>query len=212
MRYFQRFRFRNSFNDDCYLLSLPPRSKPVPEDHVPELFVEDATESVPVAKEQEGMLFFEPDGDGNVFVVAPFEVSDDGVNPWKADEDVEEAGKGLADNAQDGDDLEDDDEDEHDNDNDDEDGSADSDISEEENEHSDADDGRLKTDKQVVIIFFLFSVGDNNGPMSTMKKATQLNSTRVFLYDPNKDLFYYADKSQGEIFCWNPVMGYIHRV
>ena len=37
--------------------------------------------------------------------------------------------------------------------------------------------------------------------------AVHLNTTRVFLRNPEKNLFYYADRAQGQIFCWNRTTG-----
>ena len=42
-----------------------------------------------------------------------------------------------------------------------------------------------------------------DGPGISGVDAIQLNSTRVFLRNPALDKFYYADKAQNEIFCWN---------
>jgi hypothetical protein len=155
----------------------------------------DDASALAIVGAEDGLYFLAPDADGNCFVIAPFDVDDDGVTlipEGDTDEPTvfepppaNDGGHAEASSAP---------------------SAADPPAPKAHGDSSDDEDEEEEED------------GDGRAAAGEVRTGVQtadvvrLNSTRVFLWDPAKSVFYYADKAQGHIFCWDRATGVLRPV
>ena len=172
----------------------------------------DESTALTIVGGEDGVFFLEPDADGNCFAIAPFDVDPDGVT-MIPEGDIDEELEPDADTDTDGD--------------------ADAET-EPVGSTAATPESATSTAVTPVLPLSADSAGPAAAAAGTASSAespasatqtqaqpssaeaepplttadvVKLNSTRVFLRNPPKNLYYYADRAQGEIFCWNRATG-----
>jgi len=202
---------------------------------------EDSTDPIPIIGTEDGIFFLEPDQNDNHFCIAPFDIDTDGVTLIPSGDFEEALETASSSSAPDASSEDDDDDDDDDASGSVEENPSSGSLSgssltigplstvDDKVEASKTDPAAAATDgastpaaeasgEVTTETSEATADKDKNGeddsvrPNVTVAEVIQLNSTRVFLYDPNKDKFYYADKGQGKIFCWHRPSGTLQAV